>query len=266
MDDSRRPSHSQCLEERTVLWGTGIAPMSIMTGTGIYFMTLVTVLAVGSTAEAEDHSFQNARPGVSPDTEVAGPAEHQNRFRQGITSVGWGTLLLPASEDHPAREQNNAVVIESRMRTGGVGLEVLARITIHDYQFVRDSWAEPRHPRKNAGTQSECSTRRWQFPTTSSDWASHMPSVHRKSQSPTCVSVSPADFSCAPPIQSFKLISAWAGYVGAGVQVHERVGISATWAMANPIIHDYIDSGYAYLATAYLSLEIVSKMRGSSRD
>ncbi len=182
-----------------------------------------------------------------------------------IVAVGGGMLQLPPGNGRPRQRQYDIVAIEARswgfLTSERSAIELLGRMVLHDYGVMEatyDEWTESRD-RDEPGEELGWLLGTGVSPMAVANWEGGLGVVWLGGDGP------PRPFFRAGA--SITLLSRFTdpdfyfdvglgAYAGFGLQLGRHVQISVAANATNPVVHDWLDSGYWYFLTTTAMLEI----------
>lgn len=185
--------------------------------------------------------------------------------------VGGGMLQLPALDGRPMNRQYNIVAIDARewsfLGGGNNAFEVRGRIVLHDYAVFGAAWDSYDAELHDGTTSSDDVGHAFALmlsPLGVANWEGSVGFASQLGALPPRPYVrlgASTSLLCrfSDPDHYFDVGLGF--YAGLGFQLTEHAAISVEANVARPIVHDLMDTGYAYFLTTTAMLEF----RGDSR-
>ncbi|HTM20656.1 MAG TPA: hypothetical protein VL172_09120 [Kofleriaceae bacterium] len=182
-----------------------------------------------------------------------------------VLVMGGGMLQLPAANGRPRQRQYSIVALEGRLWgfSGGntTAMELVGRVLLHDYDVFEtatdayDRVDSKEHPDEALGRAFGVMF----SPFGVANWEGGIGMVHFLGTLPPRLYVR-AGFSsallCRFSDPDFYFDVGLGGYAGVGLQLSRHVGLGGAVTLYNPLVHDATGSGYWYLMTTTVHLEI----------
>lgn len=187
-----------------------------------------------------------------------------SRYWDTVIAVGGGVLQLPASEGEPLHRQNNIVVLEGRawgfITQHSTGIEFMSRVVIHDYSLYPKKY----YPLPQDTLHQERKRRnRIMFGWLAApSYDAGFGLVHQFGHDgarPFVRGGATLSLLLRVSDEPAFVDLGVGGYVGLGLQLTDNIGVSVTASISNPVVHDFLDSGYSYFGTATATLEFRAK-------
>lgn len=187
-----------------------------------------------------------------------------------MVAIGGGMLQLPALGDRTRQRQYDVVSIESRwwgFLTGErSAVEIAGRLLLHDYAAI--GAADDAYDRARDGQGGEAGGRLAALvfsPLAVANYEAGLGVVvlaGARAPRPYLRVGATMSILCRLSDPEHRLDVGLGGYVGVGVELSSRLGLSIAAHGSNPVVHDFLDSGYRYFLTTTALLEI----RGEGRQ
>jgi hypothetical protein len=187
-----------------------------------------------------------------------------------VFAIGGGMLQLPATDERPRQRQYSVVALEAR--TWGFldgneqsALEVYGRILLHDYNLIR--WTTERYDRVADGDAQGHLYRGSGVllsPFGVANYEGGLGAVSFLGTSaprPFVRVGATASLLLRVTDPEHRIDLGFGGYVGLGLQLSDTINLSVAANVSNPVVHDFMDSGYWYFLTTTAMLEVRAKGR-----
>ncbi len=187
-----------------------------------------------------------------------------------MLAIGGGMLQLPAHGDRARQRQYDIVSIESRwwgFLTGErSALEIAGRLLLHDYAAIgaADAAYERARDAPGGGQDGGRLAALVFSPLAVANYEAGLGVVVRgaaRAPRPYLRVGATMSILCRPSDPDHRVDVGVGGYVGVGVELSSRLGLSIAAHGSNPVVHDFLGSGYRYFLTTTALLEI----RGEAR-
>lgn len=191
-----------------------------------------------------------------------------------VFAAGGGMLQLPATDTRPRQRQYNIVSIEARawgfLDDEQSALEVYGRILLHDYAIMGDAVDRYRErtradddPKDELGRGTGVVFSPFAVPNYEGGigFVNFLGASAPRPFVRIGATVSLL-FRLSDPEHRIDL--GFGGYLGVGLQLSSSVNLSVAANVSNPVVHDFLDSGYWYFLTTTAMLEI--RGRGKAGD
>ena len=187
-----------------------------------------------------------------------------SRYWDSVLALGGGMLQLPPNRGEPLHRQNNIVIIEGRawgfITQNLTGIEFMTRVVVHDYSLYRKKiYTLPRDTLDERERRFGRSLVAW-LAASSYDFGFGLVHMYgHKGVRPFVRGGGSLSILLRASEDPAFVDLGIGGYVGLGLQLTENIGISVTASVSNPVVHDFLDSGYSYFGTAAATLEFRAK-------
>jgi hypothetical protein len=185
--------------------------------------------------------------------------------------VGGGMLQLPALADRPRYRQYSIVAIDARewsfFGNGSNALEVRGRLVLHDYAVFGTAWDSYDAELHDGTTNGDDLGHAFALmfaPFGVANWEGSIGFASQLGALPPRPYVrlgASTSVLCRFSDPDHYIDLGLGFYVGLGFQLTDRAAISVEANVARPVVHDILDTGYAYFLTTTAMLEF----RGDSR-
>ena len=182
------------------------------------------------------------------------PRRTATRRWDKVMALGGGVMELPAVSGQPRTRQFSIVTLEGRMWGFGssdrTAMELVGRIVLHDYEVVREVYGKAKEHRSGEALVYS--------PFLVPNYEAGAGFVHFIR--PKAPSLFVRGGVLASLLLRLSDSNHYADlgigvYAGAGFQLSQVIGLSASLSVSNPTIHNFLDTGYRYFATGSVTLD-----------
>lgn len=181
-----------------------------------------------------------------------------------VIAVGGGMLQLPATDTRARQRQYNVVSIESRwwgFTDGNAAVELYGRVLLHDYGVfgaADDAYQRSKEEDSDAQVGRLGTLVFSPFGVANYEAGLGFASFAGSTTPRPYVRLgATASLLCrfSDPEHYFDV--GFGGYAGLGLQLSRNLGLSIAANGSNPLVHDFLDSGYSYFGTVTVLLEYI---------
>lgn len=190
----------------------------------------------------------------------------RERLWEPVVAIGGGMLQLPGFEDRARHRQYNAIAIEVRewgfLSSRQTAMELYGRVLLHDYAAIEtakdyydeasDDDGRPSHRETGRGAALVFSP----FAVANYELGMGFVAFAGETAPRPFVRIgATASLLLRISDPNHRVDLGLGGYVGVGFQIATNVSLSVAANVSNPMVHNFMDRGYAYFFTTTAMLE-----------